>query len=158
MLQLRYSFTRHYENQGGDPGQNGFDITTLGFPASLAAAQVYKTLPIVFFNDLTNASGNPSGVGGTANYNTFVYASMNHDFSATLTKVVGKHELSFGAEYMKRFLNVGQPPASSGWYYFDCTATNPTTNSGCATPDGQLWAATSPHSSWVWEVTRATNR
>ncbi|MFZ3262659.1 MAG: carboxypeptidase-like regulatory domain-containing protein [Terriglobales bacterium] len=137
VLQLRYSFTRHYENQGGDPGQNGFDITTLGFPASLAAAQVYKTLPIVFFNDLTNASGNPSGVGGTANYNTFVYASMNHDFSATLTKVVGKHELSFGAEYMKRFLNVGQPPASSGWYYFDCTATNPTTNSGCATPDGQ---------------------
>ena len=37
VLQLRYSFTRHYENQGGDPAQNGFDITTLGFPSSLAA-------------------------------------------------------------------------------------------------------------------------
>src|ERR1700733_4895255 len=106
VLQLRYSFTRHYENQGGDPQQNGFDITTLGFPASLAAAQAYKTLPIVFFNDFTNADGDPSGVGGTANYNTFIYASMNHDFNATLTKVMGKHELSFGAEYMKRFLNV----------------------------------------------------
>ena len=55
-------------------------------------------------------------VGGTANYNTFIYASMNHDASATLTKVIGKHELSMGAEYMKRFLNVGQPPAPSGWY------------------------------------------
>ena len=41
---------------------------------------------------------------------------MNHDFNATLTKVVGKHELSMGGEYMKRLLNVGQPPAPSGWY------------------------------------------
>ena len=122
VLQLRYSFTRHYENQGGDPRQNGFDITSLGFPASLAAAQAYKTLPIVFFNDVGG------GVGGTANYNTFIFASMNHDFSATLTKVVGKHELSIGAEYMKRFLNVGQPPASSGWYYFDNSATDQQTS------------------------------
>ena len=132
VLQFRYSFTRHYENQGGDPRQNGFDITTMGFPQSLADAQVFKTLPIAFFNDLANNNGNPSGVGGTANYNTFVYASMNHDFSATLTKVVGKHELTFGAEYMKRFLNVGQPPASSGWYYFDNTATNQATALGAA--------------------------
>jgi hypothetical protein len=132
VLQLRFSFTRHYENQGGDPRQNGFDITTLGFPAALAEAQAYKTLPIVFFNDLTNNSGNASAVGGTANYNTFQYASENFDASVTLSKVMGKHLLSFGAEYMKRFLNVGQPPASSGWYYFDNTATNQTTASGAA--------------------------
>ena len=74
VLQLRYSFTRQYNNQGGDPRQNGFDITTLGFPPSLAAAEAYKTLPIVFFNDYT-ANGLTSGVGGTANYNTFIYAS-----------------------------------------------------------------------------------
>jgi hypothetical protein len=128
VLQLRYSFTRHYEAQGGDTRQNGFDITSLGFPASLAAAQAYKTLPIVFFNDLTANNGNSSGIGGTANYNTFLFASMNHDVSATLTKVLGKHELSFGAEYMKRFLNVGQPPASSGWYYFDNSATDQQTS------------------------------
>ncbi len=124
VLQLRFSFTRHFENQGGDPRQNGFDITSLGFPQSLADAQAYKTLPIVFFNDLTNDSGNPSAVGGTANYNTFQYASENFDASASVTKVMGRHELSFGFEYMKRFLNVGQPPASSGWYYFDTTSTN----------------------------------
>ena len=59
-LQLRYSFTRHYENQGGDPAQNGFDITTLGFPSSLAAEEVYKLLPFVIFTD------NNSGIGGTA--------------------------------------------------------------------------------------------
>ncbi len=118
VLQLRYSFTRHYENQGGDPRQNGFDITTLGFPASLAAQEVYKTLPYVTFGDVGG------GIGGTANYNTFVYASENSDASATLTKVTGKHELSAGFEYMKRFLNVGQPPAPSGGYAFDISATD----------------------------------
>ena len=121
VLQLRYSFARHYEDQGGDPAQDGFDITTLGFPASLAAEEVYKTLPYVTFGDVGG------GIGGTANYNTFIYASENSDASATLTKVVGKHELSAGFEYMKRFLNVGQPPAPSGGYAFDISATDQTT-------------------------------
>jgi hypothetical protein len=121
VLQLRYSFTRHFENQGGDPRQVGFDITTLGFPSALAADQVYKTLPYVNFNDVGG------GIGGTCCWNTFVYASENNDVSATLTKVWGKHEISAGAEYMKRLLNVGQPPASSGSYVFDISATDQST-------------------------------
>lgn len=121
VLQLRYSFTRHYENQGGDPRQNGFDITSLGFPASLAAAQAYKTLPIAFFDDVGG------GVGGTCCWNTFILASENHDANATLTKTLGRHELSFGAEFMKRFMNQGQPPASSGSYNFEVSATDQST-------------------------------
>lgn len=122
-LQLRYSFTRHYENQGGDPGQVGYDITKLGFPASLASEEVYKLLPFVIFND------NGSGIGGTANYNTFQYASENSDANVSVTKLFGKHELSAGFEYMKRFMNVGQPPAPSGSYLFDISATDQTVNS-----------------------------
>jgi Carboxypeptidase regulatory-like domain len=123
VLQLRYSFTRHYENQGGDPSQVGFDITSLGFPATLAAQEVYKLLPFVIFND------NNSGIGGTADYNTFQYASVNNDASATVTKVWNKHEISTGFEYMKRLLNVGQPPAPSGSYLFDISATDQTVSS-----------------------------
>jgi len=104
VLQLRYSFTRHFENQGGDPAENGFDITTLGFPGSLAAEEVYKILPLMNFNDLGSV------VGGTCCYNTFQYASENSDVIATLTKVKGRHELSTGFEYMKRFMNVGHRP------------------------------------------------
>lgn len=129
VLELRYSFTRHYENQGGDPQQVGFDITSLGFPASLAAEENYKLLPFVTFND----SG--SGVGGTADYNTFIYASENSDASATLTKTLGKHELSTGFEYMKRFLNVGQPIAPAGSYAFDISATDQTTNTAVGGSD-----------------------
>jgi hypothetical protein len=135
VLQLRYSFTRHYEAQGGDPAQNGTDLTKLGFDPSLAAAEVFKILPNVFFNDLVAANGLTDGLGGTANYNTLIYASENHDLNATLTKVVGKHELSMGAEYMKRFLNVGQPPSPSGSYEFDISATDQTTNSAVGGSD-----------------------
>ena len=129
ILQLRYSFTRHFENQGGDPAQVGTDITQLGFPASLAAQEVYKLLPFVTFND------NGSGVGGTADYNTFVYASEISDASVSLTKVWGKHEVSTGFEYMKRFLNVGQPVAPSGSYAFDISATDQTTNTALGGSD-----------------------
>jgi len=128
VLQLRYSFTRHFENQGGDPAQNNFDITTLGFPSSLAAEEIYKILPLMNFNDLGGA------IGGTCCYNTFQYASENSDAIATLTKVKGKHELSTGFEYMKRFMNVGQPPFPSGNYYFDVSATDQTT--GASSPVG----------------------
>lgn len=128
-LQLRYSFTRHYENQGGDPRQVGFDITTLGFPSALADEEVYKLLPFVTFNDVGG------GVGGTANYNTFLFASENSDANASITKLWGKHQVSAGFEYMKRFLNAGQPPAPSGSYAFDISATDQTVNSAVGGSD-----------------------
>ena len=129
VLQLRYSFTRHYENQGGDPSQVGTDITSLGFPSSLASQEIFKLLPFMLFND----SG--SGVGGTADYNTFQFASENSDVDVSMTKLLGKHELSFGYEYMKRFLNVGQPPAASGAYAFDISATDQTVGSAIGGSD-----------------------
>jgi hypothetical protein len=126
VLNLRYSFTRHYENQGGPPSYLSTDITNLGtvngtqvgFPASLAAQEVFKQLPFIVFSDVGG------GVGGTADYNNFVYASENSDVNATITKIIGKHEISTGFEWMKRFLNVGQPPAPAGSYLFDVSATD----------------------------------
>jgi hypothetical protein len=129
VLQLRYSFTRHFENQGGDPSQDGFDITTLGFPSSLASQEIFKLLPFLLFND----SG--SSVGGTADYNTFQYASENSDVDASITKIVGKHEISTGFEFLKRQLNVGQPPAASGAYAFDISATDQTVGSAIGGSD-----------------------
>jgi hypothetical protein len=126
VLNLRYSFARHYENQGGPPSYLSTDITDLGtvngaqvgFPASLAAEEVFKQLPFIVFNDVGG------GVGGTADYNNFVYASENSDANAIITKIWGKHEISTGFEWMKRYLNVGQPPAPAGSYLFDITATD----------------------------------
>ncbi|MFZ0439558.1 MAG: hypothetical protein WAL76_15640, partial [Candidatus Sulfotelmatobacter sp.] len=121
VLNLRYSFTRHHENQGGPPSYLSTDITSLGFPSSLASQVVYKQLPFMLFDDLDNGS---DGVGGTADYNNFAYASENSDVNATITKIKGKHEISAGFEWMKRYLNVGQPPAPAGAYGFNINATD----------------------------------
>jgi len=127
VLNLRYSFTRHYENQGGPASYSSTNITSLGFPASLAAQQVFKQLPFMLFNEYPTPG---NGIGGTADYNTFVYASENSDANATITKIWGKHEFSTGFEWMKRYLNVGQPPAAAGFYAFDITATDQSTADG----------------------------
>lgn len=123
ILELRYSFTRHYENQTGDPRQIGFDMTSLGFPSSLAAQQVYNDIPLITFGDGT------TNLGSNA-YTTFKFASMAHDVIVALTTVKGKHDLSMGFEFQKQFMNEGQPVAPSGWYQFDNTATSSTTFAG----------------------------
>jgi hypothetical protein len=118
VLNLRYSFTRHFERQGGPGSYLSTDISTLGFPASLASEVVFKQLPFMNFDDVGG------GVGGTADYNNFVYASMNSDANATITKIHGRHQIATGFEWMKRYLNVGQPPAPAGAYAFDVSATD----------------------------------
>jgi hypothetical protein len=123
MLQLRYSYTRHYEYQTGDPRQVGFDMTSLGFPSSLAGQQVYRDIPFIdFYGPTANLGSNP--------WTTFIMASMVHDALATLTTAKGKHNLSLGFEFQKQFMNEGQPVAPSGWYAFDSTATSSTTWAG----------------------------
>jgi hypothetical protein len=135
VLNLRYSFTRHHEAQQGQASYGSVNITSLGFPASLAAQQVIKQLPIMAFYDATSSSG-LEGVGGTANFNLFFYASENSDANASLTKIHGKHEISFGFEWMKRYLNVGQPPSPAGFYAFDITATDQQTSPASGTTVG----------------------
>jgi hypothetical protein len=117
VLNLRYSFTRHHENQG-NPAYSGTNITSVGFPSSLASQVVFNQLPFILFDDVGG------GVGGTADYNNFQYASENSDANAAITKVKGKHTISFGFEWMKRYLNVGQPPAPAGAYGFNVDATD----------------------------------
>jgi hypothetical protein len=132
VLNLRYSFTRNYENQG-NPAYSSTSLTSLGFPASLASQEVFNQLPFMVFNDYPT-SGNV--VGGTANYNIFRYASMNSDASAAINKVWGKHQISTGFEWMKRYLNVGQPPAPAGAYGFDLSATDQQTSPVSGVPVG----------------------
>lgn len=136
VLNLRYSFTRRFENQG-NPAYSSTNITdlgtvngtTAGFPAALADQQIYKELPVMLFGDVGQ------GVGGTWDGNIFRDASENSDANATITKLRGKHQLSFGFEWMKRYFNVGQPPAPAGAYEFDTSATNQSVLTGAGGSD-----------------------
>jgi hypothetical protein len=118
VLQLRASATRHYEDDQPQ-GQLGFDMTTLGFSSSLAASSVLPGIP---YMDLSG-SGAAQGLG-TAPYAVFKFAVSNYDFSATLNKVVGRHELSFGWDFQKQFMNVGQTLSPDGYYQFGPDATS----------------------------------
>jgi hypothetical protein len=120
VLQLRFSFTRHYENQA-DPGQTPYNMTQLGFPAALQAESVYPTVPYIGFGGETSAIG-----GGTEGGWDLKYASENFDGIANYSTVLGRHSLSMGLEYQKLLLNIGMPLAPSGAYLFDATATSST--------------------------------
>jgi hypothetical protein len=123
VLNLRYSFARHNEAQG-NPAFDNEDISKLGFPASLATQEAFKQLPLMVFNDFPN--GNQ--IGGTGNGNIFNDTGENSDANATLTKISGRHEIVTGFEWMKRYLNSGQPPDPAGAYGFDQSATDQQTS------------------------------
>ena len=139
-LQLRYSFTRHFENQTGDPRQNNYDITTAGFPASLASQVGFKQIPAVTFSTT-------GPIGGTTNEDTFIFASMNHDIGATYSKIFGRHEISTGFEWQKKLMNVGQPVAPP--------ALTSLTTPLPARPPLRVTAATLRAFYSVWDQTRA---
>ncbi len=123
ILELRYSFVRHFENQTGDPRQIGFNQTTLHFPPYLQQQSVYPDIPMIWFNGPTTNLGSEP-------WTTFHFASMDHDFIAALNTIQGSHNLKFGFEYEKMLMNDGQPIAPSGWYMFDNTATSSSTWAG----------------------------
>jgi hypothetical protein len=135
VLQLRYSFARQHENQV-DPGQSGHSLTEFGFPSSLATEVDYSTLPYIGFGAGLGGFTSSLGSGDVGGW-YFLYASENSDVSATWRTVLGKHEISAGAEFEKLFLNEGFPSASAGAYFFDNSPTSSTTSAG----DGYDFAA-----------------
>lgn len=121
VLQLRASSTRHFEFDQPQ-GQLGFDMTTLGFPQSLLKSSVLPAIPDMHFG----GQGSVRSIG-TSMFSVFKFAVTTYDFSSTLNKVIGRHNLSLGWEFTKQFMNVGQTLSPSGFYGFD---NNPTSNNG----------------------------
>jgi hypothetical protein len=143
ILQLRASATRHYEDSEPQ-GQLGFDMTTLGFPSSLATSSVLPGIPYMSFNSGGGCSGLWAGgvCGlGTAPYAVFKFAVTNYDLSATLNKVVGRHSLSFGWDFQKQFMNVGQTLTPDGYYEFNPDATSNNGVAGGGAGNGDAFAS-----------------
>ena len=134
VLQLRASSTRHYEFDAPQ-GQLGFNQTTLGFPQSLQASSVLPVIPDMHFG----GSGSVRSIG-TGMFAVFKFAVTTYDFSATLNKVVGRHNLSTGYEFTKQFMNVGQTLSPAGWYAFDNSATSNDAN-GAGSGNGDAFAS-----------------
>jgi hypothetical protein len=95
LLNVRYGIT--YESNIASRGSQGFDLTSLGLPASLVANILNRLGPngIAFPNiqvdgNVYTALSNNGGTRAATNY---------HTASATVTRISGSHSMRFGSEY-----------------------------------------------------------
>ncbi|HZT72630.1 MAG TPA: TonB-dependent receptor [Terriglobales bacterium] len=141
IFEFRYSFVRHYENQTSDPAGLGFNMTSVGFPAALAAQQVFKDMPYIYING--PSLGSPA-------WTNFHFATQNHDFISAFDLIRGRHSIKLGAEYEEQYMNVGQPVAPSGFYIFDGTASSSSTWAGDGDPfaDFMMGMGGAPGDEW----------
>jgi cell division protein FtsQ len=80
------------------PAALGFDITKLGFPASLANQTQFQSFPGFQVSGLT-------GVGGSGSAGESLGAHNSWDQRGSLTWVKGSHTIKFGGDYRVQQLN-----------------------------------------------------
>lgn len=90
VLNMRYGYNRFIRGTDANPEQRGFDLTSLGFPASYNNAIPVGERRFPRF-DISGYQG--TGIGGEYRPND------THSFNATLQKASGKHALKTGLEW-----------------------------------------------------------
>ena len=114
LVEARYGFSRSAVL--GVPFGGNFNPTQLGLPSSIAAfanAQVFPRF---------NIGNGYSSIGGSG-YVSLLENPSAHDPSASIIKIKGGHEMKFGVEYRKLFLNFHQYGEPSGEFDIDQTWT-----------------------------------
>ena len=115
VLNLRYGYNWFVRGTDSNPANHGFDLTSLGFPASYNAAIPDDIRRFPRFN-ITGYQG--TAIGGEERPNE------THSFLATLNKTAGAHSMRTGLEYRRyrepdRFFANNQ----TGQFDFDATWT-----------------------------------
>ena len=135
VLNLRYGYNRFIRNDFYNPANRGFDLTSVGFPASYnnlipADRRTFPRLDI-------------SGYQGT-NFNSEPRPIDTHSFVATLNKTLGSHGLKGGAEYrIYRENSIILVNDVTGRFNFDATYTRGPSSTSPTAPSnlGQSFAA-----------------
>lgn len=89
ILSVRYGFNR-FPNYGYKASQ-GFNLASLGFPASAVSAIPNPTFPIINFDTAYSLGTN----------NNFFYVHSSKNFSTSVSKYIGKHSLKAGFDYRR---------------------------------------------------------
>jgi hypothetical protein len=129
VLNLRYGYNRFIRTYDAPPDSRGFDLTSLGWPASWN-----NSIPasIRRFPYITIA-------GYQSTYNgTLWRPDDSHTFAGTFNKVAGTHSLKFGTEYrIYRQNQFNYDNVSTGELDFGTTWTSGPLDSSAASPIGQ---------------------
>ncbi|MDQ6705866.1 MAG: TonB-dependent receptor, partial [Acidobacteriota bacterium] len=99
----------------------GYDLTQLGWPASLNDQVVFRVAPqpsVTGYNGVFSTSGSGS---------TIIARNDVYSIAPSLTKLLGSHTLKFGAELRRSTHNYYQQNSPSGNFNFDAlmTSANP---------------------------------
>src|SRR5215813_4802340 len=135
VLNVRYGYNRFIRVDGYNPANKGFDLTSVGFPASYnnAIPASYRTFPRI---DLT-------GYQGTG-FNTEPRPIDTHSLVATLNKTLGAHALKGGMEFRSyRENSIITVNDVTGRFVFDSTYTKGPLDNATGAPSslGQSVAA-----------------
>ncbi|MBS1788776.1 MAG: TonB-dependent receptor [Acidobacteria bacterium] len=135
VLNLRYGYNRFIRVDSYNPDNAGFDLTSVGFPASYnnAIPEDRRKFPRL---DIT-------GYQGTG-FNTEPRPIDTHSFVATLNKTVGAHSLKGGGEYrIYRENSIITVNDVTGRFIFDSTYTRGPLDNSTTAPGslGQSFAA-----------------
>jgi len=123
-LDLRASFSRyHYDRTAATAG---YDLTQLGWPASLNTAVAVRVQPIPIVTGYNGVFGT-NGTGSTIVARNDIFS-----LSPNMTKIWGKHTVKFGGEGRRGTHNYYQQNNPSGSFNFDAlfTAVNPLAAAG----------------------------
>ena len=114
---FRYSITRLGNFR--TPYSDGFDITQLGLPASLAA-QVTRAFPNIGITGFTTTGSVPNTItGGLLGATDVIILGNNlHSAQGTVTKMWGSHEIKFGGDFRVVQMNLYQTGANSPVFTF----------------------------------------
>lgn len=121
---IRLSFTRF--NYDRTALTAGYDLTQLGWPASLNNTVAVRVSPIPIVTGYNGVFGT-NGTGSTIVARNDVYSIM-----PSMTKIWGKHTFKFGGEFRRLTHNYYQQNNPSGSFNFDAlmTSTNPLAAAG----------------------------
>ena len=131
-LDVRLNWTRFNEIRGV-PSQ-GIKLTDFGFPAALAAATLFPTLPCINFKSYSYMGCNTAASNGPNPFDQYqIYAN--------LSKVLNRHALKAGADLrMARQSSTSYGNASGAYNFASDWTAGPFNNAG-ASPIGQDYAA-----------------
>lgn len=126
ILEVRASYQRFSYDR--TPQTIGYDLTQLGWPASLNTQATFLALPNPVISGFDTA--NTFGSAGTGS--VIVDRNDNDRIAATLTKIAGNHTLKFGGEFLRLTHNYAQTNNPTGTLNFNSGFTN----NNAVTPTG----------------------
>lgn len=124
IMNTRFNWTRFVEGNIRD--SDGFDFTTLGLPAYMAASSARRVFPVIDFANFTDVGA--SG-GDSTPFDTF-------QLFESFTKIAGKHTLKFGGDFRRLIESSNNFGNSSGAFVFGTDWTRQASNVAAA-PIGQ---------------------